>query len=134
MSSLFVPLAGDATLSNGDVVTFAGEVHVLAQVVFSDTGVPSVSLYVNLARVQGMGTSGMDYLLVGAASTDWVGGNPGPPDIPGLSFDFTLVSLATPPSRIHPPNPNVPVFLRNFTFCQESVCLGTLLSVDAELR
>ena len=81
VTSLFVPLAGDVTLSNGDVVSFSGEVHVLTQARFSDTGVPSVSIYVNLTRVQGTGTSGSDYLVVGAASMPWVGarGRPASP-------------------------------------------------------
>ena len=81
VTSLFVPLTGDVTLSNGDVVSFSGEVHVLTQARLSDTGVPSVSIYVNLTRVQGTGTSGSDYLVVGAASMPWVGarGRPASP-------------------------------------------------------
>ena len=132
VTSLFVPLAGDVTLSNGDVVSFSGEVHVLTQARFSDTGVPSVSIYVNLTRVQGTGASGADYLLVGAATLQWVGVNPGPPGIPEQTVDFSLVSLAVPPSPVLPPSPIVPVFLRNFSFCQESNCApGALQSVEA---
>jgi hypothetical protein len=53
VTSLFVPLAGDVTLSNGDVVAFSGEVHVLTQVVFSDDGTSIVGLFVHLVRVEG---------------------------------------------------------------------------------
>jgi hypothetical protein len=132
VTSLFVPLLGDVALTNGDVVSFSGEVHVLAQARFSDTGVLSVSIYVNLTRVQGMGASGTDYVLVGATSTQWVGVSPGPPGIPEQTFNFSLVSLAVPPSPVLPPSPILPVFLRNFSFCQESNCApGALQSVQA---
>jgi len=132
VSSLFVPLEGQVTLSNGDVVSFAGEVHVLTRARVDDQGVGSMSLYVNLARVQEIGTSGMAYVLGGAASLDGVEVNPGPPNTPEQTFEFTLVSLATPPNPILPPSPIVPVLLRNFSFCVESNCApGSLQSVEA---
>ena len=61
-----------------------------------------------------------------------MGRSPGPPGIPELTFDFSLVSLAVPPSLIVPPSPVLPVFLRNFSFCQESNWApGSLQSVEA---
>ena len=132
VSSLFVPLEGEVMLSNGDLVSFAGEVHVLTQVVFSGTGVPSTSIYVNLARVQGTGTSGAHYVVVGAVSTTEVGANPGPPEIPGQEFNFALVTLGVPPSPAVPPSPILSVVLEQFTFCQESDCApGALFHVEA---
>ena len=83
VSNLYVPLQGDVTLSNGDVVTFSGQVHVLTRVTFSDAFVPAVQMYVNLIGVEGTSaTTGRTYLLVGASNVEWVGTNPGPPDIP----------------------------------------------------
>jgi hypothetical protein len=114
-----VQLEGDVTLSNGDVVTFSGEIHVLTQVLFSDTEVPTVSIYANLTHVEGTSLdTGITYLLIGATNLQVVGVQPGPPDIPEQTFNFSLVSLGPPVET--PPNPIVPVFLRNFVFAQEA--------------
>jgi hypothetical protein len=53
VSNLYVPLQGNVTLTNGDVVTFSGQVHVLTRVTFSDAFVPAVQMYVNLIGVEG---------------------------------------------------------------------------------
>jgi hypothetical protein len=121
------------TLSNDDVVTFSGEIHVLTQVVFSDTGVPTVGLFVNLVRVEGTSLSTeMTYLLVGATNREVVGVNPGPPQIPEQTFTFNLISLEQNPGPpTVPPNPVIPIFLRNFVFAQEGGFEGNLQSVDA---
>jgi hypothetical protein len=61
-----------------------------------------------------------------------VGTSPGPPNIPEQTFNFSLVALGVPPSPILPPSPVLPVFLRNFSFCQEINCApGALQFVEA---
>src|SRR5689334_15910837 len=54
VSSLFVPIEGDINEpGTTNMVHLTGEIHVLTQVVFSDTGVPSVGIWANLVRVRG---------------------------------------------------------------------------------
>jgi hypothetical protein len=133
VTSLFVPLEGDITLTDGDTVHLSGEIHVLTQVRFSDSGVPTVDIFVNLNRVEGASIStGATYLLVGATNLEVVGSNPGPPNIPEQSFNFTLISVGGQPGPPNvPPNPIIPIFLRNFVFAQEAGFEGNLQSVDA---
>jgi hypothetical protein len=137
VSSLFVPIEGNITEpGTTNVVHLTGEVHVITQVTFSDTGVPSVGIWANLVRVRGTSdATGITYLGVGAGNTDWVGLNPGPPTIPEQQFSFTLVSLeinSGPPTV--PPSPILPVFLRNFVFGVEDTNFGELQSVDASFE
>jgi hypothetical protein len=133
VSSLFAPIEGDVTLSNGDVVNFTGEVHIVTHVVFSDTGVPSVGIWANLVHVRGTSaTTGTTYLVVGAGNVGWVGANPGPPDIPEQTFTFALVSLQINPGPPEvPPSPILPVFLRDFHFGVEAENYGVLQTVEA---
>jgi hypothetical protein len=70
VTSIFVPLEEDVTLSNVDVVTFSGQVHVLTRVTFSEAFVPTVNMYVNLIGIEGTSaTSGRTYLLVGGCES-----------------------------------------------------------------
>jgi hypothetical protein len=134
VSSLFVPIEGNAIEpGTNNVVHLTGEVHVITQVRFSDTGIPSVGIWVNLVRVRGTSdVTGITYLGVGAANTSWVGVQPGPPDIPEQQLTFTLVSLETQPGPPNlPPNPVLPVFLGNIVFGVEDTNFGQLQSVDA---
>jgi hypothetical protein len=133
VSSLFVPIEGDINEpGTTNMVHLTGEIHVLTQVVFSDTGVPSVGIWANLVRVRGTSSvTGITYLGVGAQNISWVGASPGVLDIPEQQLSFTLVSLATPPSPVVPPSPILPVFLRNFVFGAENTNQGELLSVEA---
>jgi hypothetical protein len=138
VSNLYVPLQEDVTLANGDVVSFSGQVHVLTRVTFSDAFVPAVQMYVNLIGVEGTSaTSGRTYLLVGAANVEWAGANPGPPDIPEQTFNFSLVQVNPGPPETSPGPPNVPpspilpVFLRDFVFAQEAGSEGSLQGVVA---
>lgn len=133
VTSLFVPLEGDVTLSNGDLVHFAGEIHVLTRVRFSDSGVPTVNIFTNLNRVEGTSaTSGITYVVVGATNIEVAGTNPGPPNIPEQTLSFTLISVGGNPGPPDtPPNPILPVFLRNFVFAQEAGFEGNLDSVEA---
>ena len=133
VSSLFVPIEGDITEpGTTNTLHLTGEIHVLTQVVFSDTGVPSVGIWANLIRVRGTSSvTGITYLGVGAQNVSWIGQNPGAPTIPEQKFDFTLVSVAVPPSPILPPNPILPVFLRNFVFGAENTNQGELQTVEA---
>jgi hypothetical protein len=147
VTSLFVPLQGDVTLSNGDVVTFSGQVHVLTRVTFSDAFVPTVNMYVNLIGVEGTSaTTGRTYLLVGASNVELVGINPGPPQIPEQTFNFDLVETSPGPPTVAPgppiqrpgppnlpPNPVLPVYLRGFVFAQEALYEGSLQYVAASL-
>jgi hypothetical protein len=131
VSNLYVPLQGDVTLSNGDVVTFSGQVHVLTRVTFSDAFVPAVQMYVNLIGVEGTSaTSGRTYLLVGASNVEWVGTSPGPPEIPEQTFNFSPVQVNPGPPDL-PPSPILPVFLRDFVFAQEAGSEGSLQNVVA---
>src|SRR5262249_5008618 len=132
VSSLFVPIEGDINEpGTTNMVHLTGEIHVLTQVVFSDTGVPSVGISANLVRVRGTSSvTGITYLGLGAENVSWVGTNPGLPDIPEQHFSFTLVSLAVPPSPVLPPNPILPVFLRNFVFGVEDTNYGELQTVE----
>ena len=139
LSNVYVPLDGEVTLPNGDVVTFSGEVHVLTRVTFSDEFVPTVNMYVNLIGVEGTSaTTGKRYLVVGASSLELVGGNPGPPTIPDQTFSFSLVEVAPGPPNVSPGpptiNPGPPilsVFLRDFVFAQEAGSEGSLQNVIA---
>jgi hypothetical protein len=103
------------------------------EVVFSDTGVPSVGIWANLVRVRGTSSvTGITYLGVGAQNVSWVGLNPGPPNIPQQQLSFTLVSLEISPGPPQlPPNPILPVFLRNFVFGAENTNQGELQTVEA---
>jgi hypothetical protein len=113
------------------VVTFSGQVHVLTRVTFSDAFVPAVQMYVNLIGVEGTSaTSGRTYVLVGASNVEWVGINPGPPDIPEQTFNFSLVQISPGPPEL-PPSPVLPVFLRDFVFAQEAGSEGSLHNVVA---
>jgi hypothetical protein len=130
VSTRFVPIEGNVTLSNGDIVFFSGQVHVLTRATFSDAGVPTVDMYVNLIGVEGTSAAtGNNYLLVGAANVEWVGTSPGPPDIPEQTFSFSPVQINPGPPDL-PPSPILPVFLRNFVFAQEAGSEGVLLSVE----
>jgi hypothetical protein len=134
VSSLFVPIEGDITEpGTTNTLHLTGEIHVLTQVVFSDTGVPSVGIWANLVRVRGTSSvTGITYLGVGAQNVSWVGLNPGPPNIPQQQLSFTLVSLEISPGPPQlPPNPILPVFLRNFVFGAENTNQGELQTVEA---
>ena len=134
VSSLFVPIEGNAIEpGTNNVVHLTGEVHVITQVRFSDTGVPSVGIWVNLVRVRGTSdVTGITYLGVGASNTSWVGIQPGPPTIPEQRLTFTLVSLEIQPGPpTLPPNPILPVFLGNFVFGVEDTNFGELQTVEA---
>jgi hypothetical protein len=137
VSNLYIPLEGDVTLSNGDVVTFTGQPR-------SDTGhvsdafVPTVQMYVNLIEVEGTSaTTGRTYLLVGAANVEWVGISPGPPIIPEQMFNFELVESTPGPPTVSPgppdlpPNPILPLYLRDFVFAQEAGFEGSLQNAVA---
>jgi len=132
VSSLFVPIEGDINEpGTTNMVHLTGEIHVLTQVVFSDTGVPSVGIWANLVRVRGTSSvTGITYIGVGAENVSWVGANPGLPDIPEQQFSLTLVSLAVPPSPVVPPSPILPVFLRSFVFGVEDTNYGELQTVE----
>jgi hypothetical protein len=133
VSSLFVPIEGDINEpGTTNTVHLSGEIHVLTHVVFSDTGVPSVGIWANLVRVRGTSSvTGITYLGVGAANTEWVGLSPGPPDIPEQDFSFELVSVQLNPGPPDvPPSPVLPVFLRNFVFGAENTNQGELQSVE----
>ena len=136
VSSIFVPVEGDI-LEPGTTNTLhlTGEIHVLTQVTFSDTGVPSVGIWANLVRVRGTSAAtGVTYLGVGAGNVAWVGTNPGPPDIPERRLDMALVSLSISPGPPEtPPSPVLPVFLRDFHFGAEDRTFGRLMTVDASL-
>lgn len=145
VSNVYVPLEGEVTLSNGDVVSFSGQVHVLTRVTFSDAFVPTVTMYVNLIGVEGTSVrSGRTYLLVGASDVEWVGSNPGPPVVPDQTFNFNLVEGNPGPPQGQPgppdeppgppnlpPNPVLPIFLRDFVFAQEAGSEGSLQHVVA---
>jgi hypothetical protein len=133
MTSLFVLVEGDVTLSNGDAVHLSGQVHVLTQVRFSDAGLPTTDVFVNLIHVEGTSiTTGITYLVVGATNLEVVGIKPGPPDIPEQTVNFSLISLDIQPGPPNtPPNPILPVILRNFVFAQEAGFEGQLDSVEA---
>jgi hypothetical protein len=137
VSSLFVPIEGDITEpGTTNTVHLTGEVHVLTQVMFSDTGVPSVGIWANLVRVRGTSSvTSITYLGVGAQNASWVGVNPGPPTIPEQQFSFTLVSLDVNPGPPNvPQSPILPVFLGNFVFGVEETNFGDLQSVDASFE
>jgi len=136
VSNLFTPLVGQVELSNGDVVNFSGQVHVVTRVTFSEAFLPAVQMYVNLDRVEGVSpTSGNTYLLVGASNTEWVGINPGPPEIPQQVFSFNLVEIQVNPGPPDlPPSPVIPVYLRDFSFIQEAGSEGTLTGVIASFE
>ena len=134
VSSLFVPIEGNVIEpGTNNVVHLTGEVHIITQVRFSDAGVPSVGIWINLVRVRGTSdVTGITYLGVGASNTSWVGTKPGPPNIPEQRLTFTLVSLEGNPGPPNvPPNPVLPVFLGNFLFGVEDTNFGQLQSVDA---
>jgi len=138
VSNVYVPLQGEVTLSNGDVVTFSGQVHVLTRVTFSDAFVPAVQMYVNLIGVEGTSdTTGNRYLVVGASNVEWVGVSPGPPNIPEQTFNFSLVEANPGPPETNPgppetpPSPILPIFLRDFVFAQEAGSEGSLQGVVA---
>jgi hypothetical protein len=134
VSSLFMPIEGDI-IEPGTTNTLhlTGEIHILTLVRFSDTGVPTVDIWANLVRVRGTSTaSGITYLGVGAGNLTWAGVNPSSPEIPEQTLDLGLVSLSTNPgSPDTPPNPILPVFLRNFQFGAENTNFGRLTSVEA---
>jgi hypothetical protein len=134
VSSIFVPIEGDIfEPGTTNTLHLTGEIHVLTQVTFSETGVPTVQIWANLVRVRGTSSvTGITYLGVGAQNVSWVGGNPGPPDIPEQQFSFTLVSLEVNPGPPNfPPRPILPVFLRNFVFGAEDTNQGELQTVEA---
>jgi hypothetical protein len=132
VSSVFAPIEGDIIEpGTNNTLHLTGEVHVITQVEFSDTGLPSVGIWANLVRVRGTSaTTGITYLGVGAQNVSWVGIQPGPPDKSEQELGFTLVSTQPGPPNV-PPNPVLPVFLRNFVFGVENTNFGQLQSVDA---
>src|SRR4030095_6377553 len=134
VSSIFVPVEGDI-IEPGTTNTLhlTGEIHVLTQVTFSDTGLPAVQIWANLMRVRGTSSeTGITYLGVGAQNVSWVGAQPGPPTIPEQQFSFTLVSLEVKPGPPNvPPSPILPVLLTNFVFGVEDTNFGELQSVEA---
>ena len=138
VSNIYVPLQGEVTLPNGDTVLLSGRVHILSRVTFSDAFVPTVKLYVNLIGVEGTSdTTGNRYLVVGASNAEWVGVNPGPPDIPEQTFNFSLVEINPGPPNVSPgppntpPSPILPVYLRDFVYAQEAGSEGSLQGVVA---
>jgi hypothetical protein len=134
VSSVFAPIEGDIIEpGTSNTLHLTGEVHVLTQVAFSETGVPTVSIWANLVRVRGTSTAtGITYLGVGAGNLSWVGTSPGPPDIPEQRFDLALVSLSVNPGPPDfPPSPVLPVYLRDFRFGAEDTNFGRLLTVEA---
>jgi hypothetical protein len=133
VSSLFVPIEGDINEPDTtNIVHLSGEIHVVTHVTFSDTGVPTVGIWANLVHVTGTSSvTGITYLGVGAANTEWVGQNPDPPEIPEQDFSFELISVdqnSGPPEV--PPSPILPVFLRNFVFGAENTNQGELQTVE----
>jgi hypothetical protein len=131
VSNVYVPLQGEVVLSNGDTVFLSGQVHVLSRVTFSDAFVPTVNLYINLIGVRGTSaTTGNTYLVVGATNVEWVGTNPGPPNIPDQTFSFGLVQTSPGPPDT-PPSPILPVYLRDFVYAQEAGSEGSLQGVIA---
>ena len=138
VSNIYVPLQGEVTLPNGETVFLSGRVHILSRVTFSDAFVPTVNLYVNLIGVEGTSdTTGNRYLVVGASNVEWVGINPGPPDIPEQTFNFNLAEANPGPPETSPgppelpPSPVLPVFLRDFVFAQEAGSEGSLQGIVA---
>lgn len=134
VSSLFVPIEGNIIEpGTTNALHLTGEVHVITQVTFSDTGVPSVGIWANLVRVRGTSeATGITYLGVGADNTDWVGRDPGPVGIPEQQFNLRLVRLEKDPGPPNlPPSAILPVFLGNFVFGVEDTNFGQLLSVEA---
>jgi hypothetical protein len=133
VSSLFVPIEGDI-LEPGttNLLHLTGEVHVLTQVSFSDSGVPSVGIWANLVRVRGTSqATGITYLAVGAGNVAWVG----TAEIPQQELDFALVNLGVSPRPPNvPPSPIVPVFFRNFVFGAEDTNFGKLQRVDVSFE
>ena len=134
VSSVFVPIEGDI-IEPGTTTTLhlTGEIHVVTHVAFSDAGVPIVGIWANLVRVRGTSAAtGVTYLGVGAGNFAFVGINPGPPNIPEQRFDVALVSVSISPGPPEtPPNPILPVFLRDFHFGAEDTNVGRLLAVAA---
>jgi hypothetical protein len=136
VSSIFVPLEGDI-IEPGTTNTLhlTGEVHVLTQVTYSETGVASVSIWANLVRVRGTSASGVTYLAVGAGNVGWVGTSPGPPNVSEQQLEFALVNVGISPGPPNvPPSPVVPVFFRNFVVGAENTNLNKLQSVDASFE
>lgn len=138
VSNVYVPLQGEVVLSNGDTVFLSGQVHVLSRATFSDAFVPTVNLYINLIGVRGTSaTTGNTYLVVGATNIEWVGVNPGPPNIPHQTFNFGLVQVSPGPPETNPgppntpPNPVLPVYFRDFVYAQEAGSEGSLQGVIA---
>jgi hypothetical protein len=134
VSSIFVPIEGDITEpGTTNLLHLTGEIHVLTQVTFSETGLPAVQIWANLVRVRGTSSeTGITWLGVGAQNVSWVGGNPGPPNIPEQELSFTLVSLeGNPGPPDFPPSPILPVLLTNFVFGAEDTNQGELQTVEA---
>ena len=135
VTSLFVPIEGDVVEPDtSNLVHLTGEVHVLTQAVFdAATGQWDVAFYANLVRVRGTSAaSGITYLGVGAQSTSWVGGQPGPPNNE-VPLTFSLVGTQPGPPNL-PPNPVLPVYFRDFVFAQEAGFEGNLQSVTASFE
>ena len=133
VSSLFVPIEGDIIEpGTSNTLHLTGEIHVLTQVVFSETGVPTVGIWANLVRVRGTSAvTGITYLGVGAGNLTWVGISPGPPNISEERLDFALVSSSVSPGPPDvPPSPVLPVFLRDFRFGAEDTNFARLLGVE----
>jgi len=134
VSSVFAPIEGDVIEpGTANTLHLTGEIHVLTQVAFSETGVPTVGVWANLVRVRGTSAvTGITYLGVGAGNLSWVGTSPGPPNIPEQRLDLALVSLSINPGPPEtPPNPILPVFLRDFRFGAEDTNFGRLVTVAA---
>lgn len=138
VTSVHIPLQGEVDLPDGDVVSFSGQVHVLTRVTFSENFVPAVQMYFNLLGVHGTSaTTGRSYVLVGAKNTEWIGINPGPPDIPEQDLGASLIQVSPGPPDVSPgppnlpPSPIVPIYLRDFTFAQEAGHEGSLQHVVA---
>ena len=134
VSSIFVPIEGDIIEpGTANTLHLTGELHVVTHVLFSEAGAPTVGIWANLVRVRGTSAAtGATYLGVGAGNLTWVGISPGPPEIPELRLDLALVSLSANPGPPEtPPNPILPVFLRQFHFGAEDTNFGRLLAVDA---
>lgn len=131
VSNVYVPLQGEVTLSNGDVVFLSGRVHVLSRATFSDAFVPTLNLYVNIVGVEGTTTgTGVRYLVVGATNFEWIGTSPGPPNVSDQTFSFSLIQVNPGPPDL-PPNPVLPVYLRDFVYAQEAGSEGSLQNVVA---
>ncbi len=103
-TSQMLPVSDTLLLTGGDSVDFSGQVHVVTQVYPPDPILPPdpvvpVTVYINLAGVSGMGTSGIRYQAVGTAMVDTTTMLPGTVTVIGDGF------RAVPQANSQPPDP-----------------------------